>query len=143
MRYLINSPMVIADNMDGEIVILNMESGKYYSAMSTGAIVWQLMSNGYNVDEASKIISTYYSIVIDIVKKDLNELLTKFIEDKLIKISEVSEPIISINISDKNEYKTPEVTVYTDMEKLLLMDPIHEVENMGWPNIKKAEEKTK
>ena len=34
------------------------------------------------------------------------------------------------------EFQLPKLNIYTDMEALLLADPIHEVESDGWPNIK-------
>ncbi|MDH7445522.1 PqqD family protein [Aquimarina sp. 2201CG14-23] len=143
MRYLINTPMVIADIMDDEIIILNMESGKYYSAMNTGAIAWQTLSNGYTIEEASEIISKHFAISNDLVLKDLNTISTQFLADGLIMTSEVKKPVINVDVSAYKTYTTPEITTYTDMEKLLLMDPVHEVENMGWPNKKEQKDTTK
>ena len=39
----------------------------------------------------------------------------------------------------KQHFQSPEIQKFTDMEDLLLIDPIHEVdEEAGWPNIKDA-----
>ncbi|MDC1162015.1 PqqD family protein [Tenacibaculum sp.] len=141
MRYTINDPMVITDDMDGEIIILNTESGKYFSTEKTGAIIWEMLSNNYTIDETTEIISSHFSIPCEIIKKDLNSLLAQFIDEGLLKVSKDTKSNSDIDLSNLNEYATPQITAYSDMEKLLLMDPVHEVENMGWPNVKKEEKK--
>ena len=42
MSYTVNAPLVIADNIDDEVIILDMESGKYYSTQGSVAAIWQL-----------------------------------------------------------------------------------------------------
>jgi hypothetical protein len=37
---------------------------------------------------------------------------------------------------DKPPFEMPKLSKYTDMEDLLALDPIHEVDEMGWPNAK-------
>jgi hypothetical protein len=36
----------------------------------------------------------------------------------------------------QQEFSRPILTKYTDMKELLLLDPIHEVDETGWPNPK-------
>jgi hypothetical protein len=131
--------MVITDDMDGEIIILNTESGKYFSTEKTGAIIWEMFSNGYTIDEVINALSNLFSSQEEEIKKDINVFLSQVITEGLLKVSEIEKPNTSIELSHFNEYKTPKMIAYSDMEKLLLMDPVHEVENMGWPNIKKDE----
>ncbi len=49
------------------------------------------------------------------------------------------EPVISqgsqVNIStSKDDFTNPVLEKFTDMADLLLLDPIHEVDESGWPN---------
>ena len=61
-------------------------------------------------------------------------------QEKLIKLDD-SEPASSIENAfaeagpAPESYEAPAVHKYTDMENLLLLDPIHEVEEeAGWPH---------
>jgi len=36
---------------------------------------------------------------------------------------------------DIDSYKAPELDTYEDMQDLILLDPIHEVDESGWPNV--------
>lgn len=137
MRYDINAPMVITDDMDGEIIILNTESGKYFSAEKTGMMMWEMLSGGYTSTEVAELFTNQFSLSDDVVTTDVNTILTQLNDEGLLKESKLSEPSKKVDLTDLEEYKTPKILAYSDMEKLLLMDPVHEVEKMGWPNVKK------
>ena len=51
-----------------------------------------------------------------------------------------ASPLRSTDNGGKNikkmRFEAPALQVYTDMEDLLLLDPIHEVDEMGWPSAK-------
>ena len=36
----------------------------------------------------------------------------------------------------RGAYRTPVLSIYTDMQDLLLLDPIHDVDQAGWPTRK-------
>ena len=36
--------------------------------------------------------------------------------------------------SEKRPYVPPQIERFTDMQELLLLDPIHEVDDTGWPH---------
>lgn len=141
MRYVINSPMVITDDMDGEIIILNTESGKYFSTEKTGAIIWEMFSNCYTINEVTSSFSNLFPTKGKEIKNDIDALLLQLKNEGLLKVSNVEKPQKAIDLNIFKEYNTPSIIAYSDMEKLLLMDPVHEVENMGWPNVKKDEKK--
>ena len=41
------------------------------------------------------------------------------------------------------KFEKPVLQKYSDMQDLLLLDPIHEVDEMGWPNALPAERKAR
>ncbi|HDY70854.1 MAG TPA: PqqD family protein, partial [Nitrospirae bacterium] len=43
MRFRINKPHVINEIIDGEVVILNLDTGNYYSMDKAGADIWGLI----------------------------------------------------------------------------------------------------
>ena len=44
LHFRINNPKVIHETIDGETVIVNLDSGNYYSLDATGADIWEYMS---------------------------------------------------------------------------------------------------
>jgi len=45
-RFTVNAPAVVSEVIDGEAVILNLRSGHYFSALHTGAVVWEWIDGG-------------------------------------------------------------------------------------------------
>lgn len=141
MRYKINAPLVIAEKVAEEVIILNMQTGKYYSAQGLGAVIWEMLSNAYTLEEAVAEVSKQFNSIPNTLQEDISQLLTQLQEDLLLVESDVSSPIATIELSAIETYTTPEIATYTDMEALLLLDPVHEVSTKGWPQQKDSEDK--
>jgi len=45
-RIKINEPNIVHENIDGETVILNLDSGNYYSIVDVGADIWNYIEKG-------------------------------------------------------------------------------------------------
>ena len=59
--FRVNSPQVIYENIEGEVVLINLEKGLYYSTDQVGADVWDLMEAGCAVREMCAAIRTRYA----------------------------------------------------------------------------------
>ncbi|MFV1991268.1 MAG: PqqD family protein, partial [Acidimicrobiales bacterium] len=55
-RFQINTPAVVSEDIDGEVVIVNLETGSYYSLRDSSAALWKLLEGGAAVEEASRIL---------------------------------------------------------------------------------------
>ncbi|MEI6331186.1 MAG: hypothetical protein WCP16_18235 [Pseudanabaena sp. ELA645] len=40
MKFKINTPNVVHELIDGEVIIVNLKKGDYYSLLSTSAKIW-------------------------------------------------------------------------------------------------------
>ena len=144
-RFRINKPTVIHEIFDKEVVIIEFNSGNYYSLDKAGADIWSLIESNANVGEIVEAISHLYkgspSVIEDAVNQILDELQQELliVSDNSKKPGNNKEVKLSIKTDTETEnpdFEVPVVHKYTDMQNLLLLDPIHEVDETGWPNIK-------
>jgi len=136
MPLTVNAPMVIADNIDGEVIILNMESGKYYSTEGSGALIWQLLASGHDDEAATAKLGQLYDAGEEALCAAVTELREFFSAEELLREASAGEDCAAADITapaDRN-FSHPRISSHTDMQGLLLLDPIHEVEDMGWPH---------
>jgi hypothetical protein len=68
----------------------------------------------------------------------VNRILDELLEEKLIIASaESPEPPIDEELPrterEPLRFHTPTLAKFTDMQDLLLLDPIHDVDKTGWP----------
>jgi len=139
VRYEIYSPQVIQETIEGEVIIVSLDSGNYYSLNRSGGEVWQLALASYSQAEIiSELQRSYLSGGVnpgDTVPGFLNQL----VEHQLLKPSSAGktpQPKKNQKIETNNPFEEPRLEAYSDMQELLLLDPIHEVDESGWPTRK-------
>ncbi len=127
LRYEVNKPDVVDESVDGEALIVHLGTGAYYSARGAGDVAWQLIAAGKSIEEACQSHSFDSSVLAGFVEHLLAEQL---IRERTLPPSEVNG-LVSVP-------GEPQLEKYTDMQELLLLDPIHDVEEAGWPRAKPA-----
>lgn len=135
--FQINSPQVIREFFDDEAVIVNLELGIYYSLDPIGAMIWGLIEQGASNTQIVEKLSQTFKLSTNI-EKDIEEFIDLLLAEELIAATDKTflASLDFINKDNKLNYSKPTLNKYTDMQELLLLDPIHEVDGEGWPNIK-------
>lgn len=138
--YKINESRVISETLEGETIIINLDTGNYYSINTTGAIIWNQIQSNNGTQNILEYFLNHYDVNTDVITKSITEIISSLLKDNLILESE-SSSIQNIkeeikNIS-KEPFLAPKIEKYDDMKEMLLADPIHDVsEKDGWPNLK-------
>jgi Coenzyme PQQ synthesis protein D (PqqD) len=138
LRYAVNSPPVVHESFGDEAVIVNLNSGAYYSLEKSGLAIWNLIVAGASIGEIVDQISVRYAGArADIVAAVL-ELISSLRREELIQpAAETNHAGIATdansNGGDKIAFEPPLLNKFTDVEDLLVLDPIHDVDAAGWP----------
>jgi len=136
--FTIKRPDVIHETIDGETVIVNLENGVYYSLRTSGVDVWNLIETGANLEELTNLMIDRYDGSPEVVRKSISELLIALQQEGLVEVSStkrtVSQAPQTLMEGKKQKYELPLLEKYSDMQELLLLDPIHEVDEEGWPH---------
>jgi coenzyme PQQ synthesis protein D (PqqD) len=141
-RLRINSPKIIYEKFDDEVIIVNLENGSYYSVDQSGARIWMLLAGGFGREEILAHIGAEYAGN----NLEIEQATSSFLDDlnrESLFIVEPSDgeapppPAIVVDPSPR-PFVSPKLQKYTDMEELLVLDPIHEVDEVGWPRKKEA-----
>ena len=78
----------VSTEMDGEAVILNLDSGTYFSLNSVGARIWELIQSACPVYEIRDTIVDEYAVEPEIAERDVLALLGSLAEHELICIQD-------------------------------------------------------
>jgi hypothetical protein len=142
--FKVNSPNVIQETIDGEVIVVNLDNGNYYSLDNVGAGIWSLIESGAAVPEiVDRITQRYEGNHVDI-ENAVNQFVAELQRQALIVPDGAKEPegikgpdrqVETGAGTKKPRFEVPTLYTYTDMQDLLLLDPIHEVDETGWPNI--------
>ena len=69
------SPDVIVRELQGESVVLDLSSGRYFGLNAVGTRVWQLIQAGQPVDGLIRAVTAEYDADGDAVERDVLALL--------------------------------------------------------------------
>lgn len=144
-RIQVNSPSVVSEVIEGEAVIMNLTTGRYFSCQGVGGEMWGLIEQGVTRDQILSHVQARYSVESDTLGQAVTEFLSALREHELIKeepghLSETVDESPSAEMGEKATFQMPALNVYSDMEDLLLLDPIHDVDETGWPQPKPPSE---
>jgi len=146
-QFRINSPKVIHETIDGETVIVNLDSGNYYSLDTVGADIWDAVGKGLPVDHIIEDISFKFAGNREEIEPSVRLFMSELLQETLIAPCDPGSagneethdtPAKSTPSDGLLPFKAPTLQKYSDMQELLLLDPIHEVDETGWPNAKSA-----
>lgn len=68
---------LVAADMDGEKVMLNIENGNYYGLDSIGSRIWDLIEKPHSIREVVAVLCTEYDAEIEICQHDVLKFLSQ------------------------------------------------------------------
>lgn len=139
--YRIDQPHVMHEMIDDEVVVINLDTGIYYSFDDVAGRIWQLLAGeGRSADDLVAQLAMAYAGDRDFIKASVARFLDQLRAEQLAVVveGEPSAPVASTTTAaGAPPFVEPVLQRYTDMEALLLADPIHDVdEEAGWPKVK-------
>lgn len=139
-RLRINAPQVVGEVVDGEAVIVNLINGNYYSLDGVGGFIWQCIEKRALPSEIVDAVARRYTGDRADIEPAISALLDQMMREGLVLLEDAGENGGSVpqDASDSaaEPFSPPVLRRYDDMQDLLLLDPIHDVDEMGWPNVK-------
>ena len=136
--YRVNSPQVISETVGGETIIVNLARGHYFSLQGTAVDVWQALERGEAVETIVVELEQRYEAGDGEIGAAVNKLLEDFLAAELVIADENGAPAAVAPLreaaAERVPFVTPSFTAFTDMQDIILLDPVHEVDTRGWPH---------
>jgi len=138
--YRTDLPNIMHEIIEDEAVIVNIDNGSYYSFDGVGSRIWGLMDgDGRDLESLAARIGLLYTGEPDRIAATVASFVGRLRDEELVNIVSGSNGVTADDgdvSGPPAEFVEPILQKYTDMEALLLADPIHAVEEAGWPSLK-------
>lgn len=145
LRFRVNTPDVMHETIDGEVIAINLGSGNYYSFRGSGAQIWTLVDDlgALSVEEIVEALALRFASPRSEIESAVTRFVGDLAEEGLVAGAEAEdgarpEPAEQTNGVPKVPFELPRVEKYTDMQDLVLLDPVHQVDDTGWPRARPA-----
>jgi hypothetical protein len=133
-----NRPTIIHETFDNEVIIINVETGAYYGLAGTGVDVWRGVEQGASRQQLIDAILCRYPAERDAVATAVNTFVDELLHEEIVVLEQrddgTERPFALDQPSETLPFVLPALSKFTDMADLLLLDPIHDVDEQGWPN---------
>lgn len=132
----VNAGLVVHDTLDGEVLAIRNDTGTYYSMVGPAADVWACILAGLDIAAIAVALSTRYDVEQSVAADATGGFVRQLVDQQLV----VESPsptggAAPAPLTPRLPWSAPALEQYTDMQDLLLFDPIHEVRPEGWPHV--------
>lgn len=143
-RIRVCRPHVVAEEIEGEVIAINLESGAYFSFRDSGSVILQrLLAGDATQAEIVQELSGRFSGQPEEIERSVFAFLSQLESEGVIATYEAQsqgDPAGAGGhqagpVGDRSAFAVPVFEKYTDMEEFLLVDPIHEVDVSAWPAV--------
>jgi Coenzyme PQQ synthesis protein D (PqqD) len=138
--FRVNSPNVIHETIEGEVILIDLKTGTYYSLREAGAAIWEAIDRGAGLDEIEGALELRYEGSPDEIRDSVRELVGELEREGLIRAEQSNDgdraagrPALELH-GARRPFEAPSLEKHTDMQDLILLDPVHEVGAQGWPH---------
>jgi hypothetical protein len=134
IRYVVTGPAIIAKDFGDEAIVANLDTGLFYSLSQSGSAVWTGLASGRTLTEIVTTLAGADNMNASVV---VAHFIGELIAEGLLKPGEARvdtmwEPRVDA------EFQAPTIEKFDDLQALLLIDPIHDVGEQGWPVVAPA-----
>jgi Coenzyme PQQ synthesis protein D (PqqD) len=144
-----SSGRVVHETIDGETILIHLDTGAYYSLDGSGAAAWELLASGSSQPAVAESLARAYDADADADTDAIADALRSLVADLAAEglLEPAPEPTVNghvpvaavVSDQPRAAFVMPILRKYTDMQEFLLVDPIHETDDTGWPNAAPAE----
>ena len=130
-----NTPDVIFEDFGNETILINLKSGRYYSLDPVGMALWNLLAESVGLDEVLRVAGERWRSAGDLAPQ-IEGFLQELLDEELLRPAAEARPLADPATREEGgagEFTRPVLGVYHDMNEMLLLDPIHDVSETGWP----------
>jgi len=138
MNIRINTPDVIHESFDNESVIVNLRLGIYFSLNEAGLPLWEQIGGGASEEQLCASWQEKHGGTAEDAQAVVRTFLYELHQEQLIAgdlPETVAPPAGATSPADR-----PALQKFTDLQDLLALDPVHDVDERGWPHARPADD---
>ena len=136
-RVVVPGGLVTWDEIGGEIVAIHLATGHYHSLRDTARDVFVALAAGASLGSVADQVG------VGADPATVRDELDRFVADLLRAGLVVEAPDSGVGAEPAGDgagpepsgrpYSAPVLETFTDLEDLMLLDPVHDVDDQGWP----------
>ena len=138
-HYRTNRPRFVDETVEGEALVMDMVKGNYYSCVGPSAFVWKALTTGWSTDDVAQMVGERYGIGGGEATRDVDRFVESLLHEEMLVAVEGPGDLTADRAAldaavPVGEYSELVLERFTDLADLILLDPVHDVSEVGWPH---------
>jgi hypothetical protein len=136
------NPNAMHETIDGETIVIHLATGTYYCLRGSGSVIWNAIASGTTRDLIVAGLESAYEAPPGEIATATDAFLSELEAEQLIAHGNGSEPVGKPIMSPqtRSAFEEPQLAKYDDLQDIILLDPVHMVDEQGWPNVAPVED---
>jgi len=133
--YLTN-PQVMHETIEGETIIIDLSTGTYFSLRGSGPAIWSALADGADTEGIRQSLERMYEAGPGEIDGAVETFLGQLQAETLIApgTPAAAPPAAQVAAPTKIPFEPPQLEKYEDLQDIILLDPVHMVDDAGWPH---------
>ncbi len=110
-----------------------MERGTYYRLEAAASTAWELLAQGSSLDSLCAALACCFIVEPALLEEQVAGFLTGLQSFELIVPQAVSDAVPPPSVVEPVVFPGLVIHRFTDLQELFWLDPVHEVDETGWP----------
>jgi Coenzyme PQQ synthesis protein D (PqqD) len=135
MYYTTRVPFVVSRQFEDEIILANLETGIYYSLTGAAADIWLGIQCGATPADIAEAFATSGANGGEDTRPIVERFVDQLLAEKVVLPHGGGLPPERQPWAPQfgNPFSEPLLERFDDLRELLLLDPVHDVTDAGWP----------
>ena len=141
-RFAANYPAVVDEMIDGEVVVIDLSTGSYFSLVESAAVIWASLAARPTLDQVAGYVASVYDAEPERCFAASGAFLDSLVAEGLVvQVADGAESgVVPVLPAVTGPLPEPRLEKFDDMQQLILLDPVHEIdETVGWPHARPGE----
>ena len=128
------------ETIEGEVIVIDLTTGSYYSLREAGAEIWHGIEHGVDEGGIGDSLERRYEGPREEILAAVGRLLDELAAEDLIEPADAGAaaptmpPAPLQHTNGRSPFVAPVLEKHSDMQDLILLDPVHKVGPQGWPH---------
>ncbi|HEY9702224.1 MAG TPA: PqqD family protein [Allocoleopsis sp.] len=119
--FKVNAFNVVYESIEGETLLLNLETRTYYSMLNTAGKIWEYIEKGFDQNVIIMALSQIYDTDLNTLKRAINNFIIQLRQENLI-INNPSSTNITFELKqelkEKLPFTPPVIEKHTDLQNI-------------------------
>jgi len=114
MRLRPNDPVVLAQPVEDDTIIINQSTDVYYRLDRVGSLIWSLLADLHSIEQITEALAEGFRISTKQVHGDVQRLTEQMLQEKILVPANGQQPVAgSTGIGQQpHAYKSPKLSLY-------------------------------